>query len=322
MDQIIPKLKNSKHVLLTTHIKPDGDAIGSMIALGLSINALNKKTTLYNENHIPARYRFLPSVEQIGHQINQTNNYDTTVILDCSDLQRIGEKAISIVTKIPVIINIDHHSTNTYFGDIKLIDVSACATAEIVYRLIKKMNVPVNKAIATSIYTGILTDTGSFRFSNTNRAAFTICDKMVALGVAPDFVAQNVFGTYSLGRIKLLNLALDSIEVSPNGKLCMITITRKMFEETGAQPDDTNGFINYINNLEDVKVAVLIQEEIDVKSNNTGRLNVSLRSNGKVDVAKIAASYGGGGHLSASGFSVESKLFKIKHEILRLAEKI
>jgi phosphoesterase RecJ-like protein len=170
MDQIIRYLRNSDHILVATHTHPDGDAIGSLIAMGLCLDGLNKKTTLYNESPIPAVYRFLPATNRVVRDI-KNENYDLAVILDCGDLQRIG-KAVSAVRQIPVIVNIDHHVTNTGFGRFQLIDTSACATAEIIYRLIKQMNVPFDKAIANSIYTGILTDTGSFRFSNTNRAAF------------------------------------------------------------------------------------------------------------------------------------------------------
>ena len=190
MDQIIRHLKNSTHILIASHAKPDGDAIGSLIAIGLALDALNKKTTLYNESPIPAVYRFLPSVNRIVRHIDFAS-CDIAVMLDCGDLERIG-KAVPAVRQIPVIVNIDHHITNTRFGHFQLIDNTACATAEIVYRLIKQMGVHIDKAIATSIYTGILTDTGSFRFSNTNRAAFAICQEMVELGVNPYSIAQHV----------------------------------------------------------------------------------------------------------------------------------
>ncbi|MBN1930349.1 MAG: bifunctional oligoribonuclease/PAP phosphatase NrnA [Desulfobacterales bacterium] len=319
-DQIICHLKNSDHILITTHTNPDGDAIGSLIAMGLSLDKLNKKTTLYNESSIPAVYRFLPSVDRIVKNINPINTYDTAIILDCGDLQRIGTLS-SIVQQIPVIINIDHHITNTRFGDLHLIDTSSCAATEIVYRLIKKMAIPINKAIATSIYTGILTDTGSFRFSNTNKAAFKICDEMVAIGVDPYKVAQHVYGTYSLSRIKLLNLALDSLEISYNGKLSMMTLTQKMLDETGTHPEDIDGLINYAR-IEDVKVAVLIQENSNGKVAPEDRklFHVSLRSDGTVDVAAIAYFFGGGGHFSAAGFSIESTLSDLKHRIIQLSE--
>jgi len=322
MDQIIRYLKNSNHILIATHTNPDGDAIGSLIAMGLCLDVLNKKTTLYNESPIPAVYRFLPAVNRVVRNI-KNENYDLAVILDCGNLKRIG-MAVSAVRQIPITVNIDHHITNTRFGHLQLIDTSACATAEIVYRLIKQMDVTLDKAIATSIYTGILTDTGSFRFSNTNRAAFSICQEMVGLGVDPYNIAQHVYGAYSLGRIKLLNLALDSIEISDNGKLSIMTLTQDMFHETHTQAEDVDGLINYAKRIEDVKVAALIQENRNgkEKSKNFNRFDVSLRSDGTVDVASIAASFGGGGHFIAAGFSIETTLSDITSQMLKLAEKI
>ncbi|MDL1982420.1 MAG: DHH family phosphoesterase, partial [Deltaproteobacteria bacterium] len=191
MKKIINHLKNSNHIIIASHKNPDGDAIGSLIAMGLALEALNKNITLYNESSIPSVYRFLPSVERIVRQIKETNTYDTAIILDCADFQRIG-KISSVISKIPVIINIDHHITNTRFGNFNLIDTSACAAAEIIYNLLIEMALPIsNSAIATSIYTGILTDTGSFRFSNTNKSAFAICEKMVEAGVDPYNVARH-----------------------------------------------------------------------------------------------------------------------------------
>jgi len=322
MDQIIHYLKNSNHILIATHTNPDGDAIGSLIAMGLCLDVLNKKTTLYNESPIPAVYRFLPAANRVVRNI-KNENYDLAVILDCGNLKRIG-MAVSLVRQIPITVNIDHHVTNTRFGHLQLIDTSACATVEIIYRLIKKMGVPFDKAIATSIYTGILTDTGSFRFSNTTRAAFSICQEMVGLGVDPYNIAQHVYGTYSLGRIKLLNLALDSIKISDNGKLSIMTLTQDMFHETHTQAEDVDGLINYAKRIEDVKVAALIQENRNgkEKTNNFNRFDVSLRSDGTVDVASIAASFGGGGHFIAAGFSIETTLSDITSQMLKLAEKI
>jgi phosphoesterase RecJ-like protein len=250
-------------------------------------------------------------------------NFDTAVILDCSDLERIGE-AVSMVRRIPVIINIDHHVTNVGFGDLQLIDTSACATAEIVYRLIKQLSVSIDENIATAIYTGILTDTGSFRFSNTNKAAFAICEEMVALGVDPYKIARRVYGTYSLGRIKLLNLALDSIEISYNGRLSIMTLTQNMLNKTRTQPEDVDGLINYARSIEDVKVAALIQEHQNGyrTSETCGNYHVSLRSDGTIDVAEIASSFGGGGHSSAAGFNIESTLPDLKLKIFNLAERL
>jgi phosphoesterase RecJ-like protein len=319
MDTVIDRLTESQAIFLSTHINPDGDAIGSLIALGLGLQQHGKHIYLYNASPIPAVYRFLPGVQLVQQVLPESSAWDTAVVLDCGTLDRIGV-AVDFVLGLPQVINIDHHVTNTNFGQYRLVDSTACSSAEIVYRLLKKMAITIDAAIAMSIYTGILTDTGSFRFANTNSAAYTICSEMVQAGVDPYTVAQHVYGTYSLGRIKLLNMALDSIEISANGKLSLMTLTQDMFRETDTNPEDVDGMINYAKRIEDVKVAALIME------NENGavqkRYHVSLRSDGTVDVAEIAASFGGGGHFSAAGFGVESSLKALKKTINSIAEKL
>ena len=323
MDQILSCLTRSSSILIATHANPDGDAIGSLIALGLGLESVGKKTSLYVESPIPAVYRFLPSVERITKEIDVDGAFETAVVVDCGNLDRVGSASVQI-RKIPVMINIDHHITNTGFGHVQYIDPSACATAELVYRLLKKMRIGIDKAIATCLYTGILTDTGSFRFSNTNEAAFEICKEMAERGVLPHEIARRVYGTYSLGRIKLLNLALDSIEISCNGKLSMMTVTQEMLLQTGTQPEDADGLIHYARRIQDVRVAALIQEihNGDKGVSPNKQFHVSLRSDGTVDVAAIAASFGGGGHQSAAGFGIQAPLAVVKSEIANLADEL
>ena len=321
MKKILQRLTNSSRVLLASHANPDGDAIGALLATGLSLDKLGCEVVLYNESSIPAVYQFLPAVDRIQNHLTDPQRFDTAVILDCGELGRVGSAA-AIITDIPTLINIDHHTTNTRFGQYRLVDVEACATSEIVYRLIRAMEIEVDLAMATAIYTGILTDTGSFRFSNTNRAAFSICEAMVAVGVKPSIVAQHVYGTYSIGRIKLLNLALDSIEICCNGQLSIMTVTRAMLADTGTQPEDADGLINYARRIQDVKVAALIHELENSSDAASGRqcFHVSLRSDGSVDVSRIASNFGGGGHAAAAGFSVVSSLNELKQTIYSLCD--
>lgn len=319
MDTIIDRLNRSEALFLATHINPDGDAIGSMLALGLGLQQRGKRVFMYNASSIPAVYRFLPGVKQVRQTLPSFSDYDTAVILDCGDLERIGDAAAN-ENALPHIVNIDHHVTNTVFGQNQFVDATACSSAEIVYRLLKRMKVKIDKAIATSIYTGIFTDTGSFRFANTNSAAYAICSEMVQCGVDPYTVAQHVYGTYSLGRILLLNMALDSIEISANGKLSIMTVTKDMFTETDTNPEDVDGMINYAKRIEDVKVAALIMENANGTAHK--RFHVSLRSDGSVDVAEIAASFGGGGHFNAAGFGVETSIEDLKKSIEAIAEKL
>jgi bifunctional oligoribonuclease and PAP phosphatase NrnA len=320
--QIIDQLSNSRSILVVSHSNPDGDAIGALLATGLAIKALQKKVQMYNETAIPAVYRFLPSVKSITQQVEAVEKFDTVVVLDCGALERVGSIADQI-RNAPMIVNIDHHMTNTRFGHLQYVDPSACATSEIIYHIIKRLAVTFNCPMATAIYTGILTDTGSFRFSNTNQAAFAICAEMIACGANPYDVAQHVYGHYSLGRIKLLNLALDSLEISPNGKMSIMSLTQNMLKQTSTQAEDIDGIINYARRIEDVEVAALIHEmqsETTDRKNGRGIYHVSLRSDGSVNVAGIAAKFGGGGHANAAGFRVIATLDEIKSKMFALSE--
>jgi phosphoesterase RecJ-like protein len=326
MKPIIHALTKCEHALIASHIQPDGDALGSLIAMGLTVQSLGKQVTLYNESPIPAVYGFLPCLDRIKDEIGKTElePFDLGIVLDCGDLDRIGKMAKEM-GNIPQLINIDHHPTNFGFGDYNLIDETACATAEIIYRLIRSMNIQISRDIALCLYTGIITDTGSFRFANTNQAAFSICEEMVSLGVEPYEVASHVYGRYSLGRLKLLNLALNSIEISHNGKLSVMMLTKNMFDETDTHPEDVEGMINYAKRIRNVKVAVLIREYINGHRENNGNqhFHVSLRSDGTVNVAAIAARFGGGGHYNAAGFNVESENIEdLKKGIFSLAYQI
>lgn len=323
MEQVISQLRKSKRVLVTSHANPDGDAIASLLAMALALESLGKTTTLYNESPLPVVYRFLPAFDRIQHLMGTADQYDTAVVLDCGNLERVG-KVASVIRQIPVLINIDHHYTNDGFGHYHHVVPSACATAEIVYKLINAMGVSIDRNIASCIYTGILTDTGSFRFSNTNRSAFIICDEMMGRGVKPEIIAQHVYGTYSLGRIKLLNLALDSIEITPNGELALMVVTKDMMSQTGTFSCDADGLINYARSIETVKLAAMVQEVMKKKSELSPQkgFHVSLRSNGTVDVAAIAGLFGGGGHFSAAGFHLDLPLSEVKRRLFEIGDEL
>lgn len=319
---IINQLKKSERILIASHAHPDGDAVGSLISLGLGLEELKKKVWLYNESPIPAIYQFLPSLHLIHPTIGDIDGFDTAIILDCSDLHRIGDAA-EAVSRIPMMINIDHHMTNTRFGKIQYIDPSASSTAEIVYRLIKRMNIPVTTGMAYSIYTGIMADTGSFRFSNTTPEAFEISHQMVMFGADPHKVAHHVYETISLSRIRLLNMLYDSIELSPNGKMSIMTLTQNMLKTTGSKIEDVNGLINYAKQIENVKLAVLLFERQRSRDKKLGSdFHVSLRSEGAVNVAAIATAFGGGGHQNAAGFDIQSTLPELKKNIFYFSEKL
>ena len=313
-------LRNSRKVLVTSHLHPDGDALGSMLALAHALEKQGKEVFLYNESCIPKNFFFLPGIEKIQSKVPDYSVFDAACILDCSELSRTG-KCRKILKNIPEIINIDHHTTNTGFGTRTVIDTNACATAEIIYRIISDMDVEICIDTAYCIYTGIFTDTGSFRFSNTNKHSFSICTEMVEKGVSPHTVARHIYGRYSLGRIKLINLVLDSIELSENGKIALMILTKEMFEKTKTSEEDVSDLINYAEHLEDVKIAALIKESLN-SCGNLQYYHVSLRSDGTQDVSKIAFSYGGGGHESAAGFSSSLPFKQLKQEMMAIADHI
>ncbi len=323
MEQTIEQLIKSKHVLLASHINPDGDAIGSMLGLGLALEVMKKKVQLYNQSALPFVYQFLPSIHRIKRDPGDIAAYDTAIILDCSDLQRIGDYA-EAVNRIPTVINIDHHVTNNRFGNFQLIDAKASSTAEIVYRLIKGLGLPVTMAMAYSIYTGIMADTGSFRFSNTTQEAFRISHEMMLAGADPHTVAHHVYETISLNRIKLLTMLFDTIEVSEDGAFSVMTLTQNMLNAAGTEIADVNGLINYAKRIENVKVAALLYERKNgKKSGHDGsHYHVSLRSDGSVNVSNIAATFGGGGHISAAGFDVYITLPELKKQLFALSHRL
>lgn len=322
MDALLNAIESAARLLVTTHADPDGDAVGSLLAVALGLEQLGKQVACFIESPIPAVYQFLPAVGRIRRRL-PADPCDTAVVVDCGDGSRVGE-SWPAVSRIPVVLNVDHHISNTGFGTHRWIEPSACATAEMVFHLLRRLGVRIDRDIASCIYTGILTDTGSFRFSNTTAASFAIAREMVELGVEPYEVAGRVYGSYSLGRIKLLNLALNSIELSPNGKLSLMTVTRGMLEETQTQPEDADGLINYVRRIEDVQVAALIQEQVNGRrpASSSGRFHVSLRSDGSVDVAALAVAYGGGGHPTAAGFQIDATLPEIKSLLMDWAERM
>jgi phosphoesterase RecJ-like protein len=320
--EISNQLKLSNNILIASHIHPDGDAIGAVLALGGAMQALGKQVTLYNEHPVPPAYRFLPDSGKMVSTVKAINDFDVVVVLDCSKLDRIGS-LVAGLGDIPV-INIDHHLTNENFGRFRIVEHTASATAEIVYRLIKRMmGIPVTREIAYSIYTGIITDTASFSFSNTTAAAFTICGEMVSAGVDPAEVARRIYITYSSERIKFMRMVLDTFTLSENRKVSFMMATQEMIRKSGMQPEHVGRFVNYAKHIEDVKISALALEADHHRAGtpeNCTDFHVSLRSDGSIDVAEIAVSFGGGGHHRAAGFNINTTFQGIRETILGLAE--
>ncbi len=282
---------------ISTHVNPDGDAIGSELALYLFLEKLGKTVKIYNTDLVPKKYRFLPYWENIEDAKASTDFCpEVLVILDASSRERIGPFLSKRLIPTHVVVNIDHHITAEDFGDYNLIIPTASSTAEIIYNFIKFAQIPIDEASALCLYTGLMFDTGCFRYSNATPETHRIAADLIAIGAfAPDEVYCQVYEHVPLGKIHLLAQTLRTLELTPDGKIAWVLVTQSMLNKTQTTLDDVEGFVNQIQAIESVEVAICVCELPD------GNTKVSLRSEGRVDVAALAAEFDGGGHERASG---------------------
>lgn len=282
---------------ISTHVNPDGDAIGSELALYLFLKKLGKNVRIFNTDIVPKKYQFLPYLDTIEDaEASVGFTPDILVILDASSHIRIGPFLSKRLLPAHAIVNIDHHITAEEFGDYNIIVPNASSTCEIVYRLIKTAGIPIDEACALCLYTGIMFDTGCFRYSNATPMTHRIAADLSEIGVfAPDEVYRHVYEHVSLDKTRLLGQTLRSLKLTADGKIAWVLVTQDMFNETNTTFDDVEGFVNQIQAIENVVVAICVCELPD------GNSKISLRSEGSVDVAEIAAEFNGGGHERAAG---------------------
>ena len=314
INAIARELRDNKRFLLTTHVNPDGDAIGSLGALALVLEGLGKQVTAYCQDEIPGFLRFLPYSERIVREIPGPSRFDLAVVLDCGELDRIGSAA-GVLHQVERIIHIDHHASSDDFGQLNLVRPQCSSTAEILYEIFQAIPASLSLEAAENIYTAILTDTGSFRFANTTARALFIAAEMVALGVVPDKIASEVYDSMSPERLHLLALSLNTINLRANGRLASMLVSRRMLEETKTTVMDTDGFVNYPRGISTVEMAIFFREM------DSGKVNVSLRSRGRLNVAEFARNHQGGGHHNAAAFRAEGSLTEVVEKVLAAAEK-
>jgi len=236
------------------------------------------------------------------------------VVLDCGELDRIGNAAEAL-QQVEKIIHIDHHSSSDDFGQLNLVRPECSSTAEILYEIFQAIPASLSSEAAENIYTAILTDTGSFRFANTTARALDIAAEMVALGVTPDKIASEVYDSMSPERLQLLALSLNTLTLRANGRLATMQVSRRMLEETKTSVMDTDGFVNYPRGINTAEMAIFFREM------DSGKVNVSLRSRGGLNVAEFARNYEGGGHHNAAAFRAEGSLTEVVEEVLAAAEE-
>lgn len=297
----------SRHrFVLSSHARPDGDAIGSQLALALALDALGKDVTIVNRDPVPGPFRSFPGVDRVRVAERVDEVFDAAIVLECGALDRTGVDGL----QRSFLINIDHHAGNTAFGAVNWFDGSAAACAEMVFDLIQALGAPLTPAIATHVYVGILTDTGSFHFSSISARTFDICRQLVDAGVDPPRVARTVFDNNTLGRLKLFGAVLSSIQLAEEGRVAVLHIDRAMAQEAGGTYEDTEGLINLPLTVREIKASVFFKEI------GTAEYRVSLRSKGAIDVALVARQFGGGGHRNAAGCGVSGTLDECRGRVL------
>jgi phosphoesterase RecJ-like protein len=285
---------------LSTHINPDGDAIGSELSLYHFLTQLGKSVRIFNTDVVPTNYRFLPSWDSI-ESIHSVGTYrpEVLVVLDASTLERIGKTLSQTLLPMYRLVNIDHHATAEAFGDINFINPSVSSTSEIVYTLIKYHQSPISKACALCLYTGLMFDTGCFRYSNATAETHRIAAELIEIGeFAPDEVYRHVYEHIPVSKIRLLSEILRTLRVTDDSKIASVYATQAMFQKTGTTPEAVEGVVNQIQAIAGVEVALCVCELLD------GSTKVSLRSQGQVDVSELASEFEGGGHSRAAGCRV------------------
>lgn len=306
----IVRVINSHHrFLLTSHIHPDGDAIGSLLAMGFLLEHLGKEPILFTEDPVPAVYLSLPGVEKITHDLPALSTIEACFALDCGDSKRMGRLATQL-TKVKPFVVIDHHLNYRTFADISWVSPESSAVGEMIYHLVRATGTDISYEIAVNLYVAIFTDTGSFRYASTSPQAMRIAAEMIDIGVRPSRISQMIYEHYSLNRLRLLSEVLTTLKTYFEGRVGLIRVSRDMLMSTHTSLADTEDFVNYPRSIAGVQLAAFIKEiENDAVS-------VSLRSRGDINAAHLAEKFGGGGHSKAAGFKRSGDCETVEQELL------
>jgi len=309
-EEIAAVLERHRSFVVLSHMRPDGDAIGCQIALGLALRQMGKEVAVWNEDGLPDRFGFLPGAELVMPPPAEPRAFDVAVALDTAVFDRIGTPLQSIAGQ-PVWINIDHHVTNTRYGDFRLIDAAAPATGEILFEFLRRTGLPLVHGAADSLFVAISTDTGSFQYPSTTARTFEIGAQLVKAGVDVGDLSRRIYGSHPLRRLRLLRALLDTLEVECEGRLASVALSCASAAELGCLPDDTENQIDHVRGIEGVVAAAFFEELPE------GRVRISLRSKDpRVDVSALASRFGGGGHTLAAGARKRGTLDGVRREVL------
>ena len=314
ISDIVIKIKLFKKIAITFHTSPDGDSIGSALALLIGLRKLNKEVYIISKEVIPQTFQFLPCAKEITGEICEPEK-DTqcVIVLDCGDVKRINAN-FSLQNRKFELINIDHHLSNDLYGDLNFVDTSASAVAEIVYEVLRLLHVDLDSEISSCLYTSILTDTGSFRHSSTTAVTHAIAGELINTGIDFSGIHRIVFENKKFDRVKFCGEVISNMTSYIQGSVCIMYIPKKLIEKYNLKDSDISDVITFGSSIDTVEVTIVIKEAED-------GVKVSLRSKSLVDVRKIAEGFNGGGHIRAAGFFTEANFHDTKVNLLEILEK-
>ena len=295
LSQVVELIESKSNFAITTHIKPDGDGVGSSLGLCWLLTSLGKNAEVIVHGDVPPAYRTLPGAGDIRDVKTIDGKYDAVFVIECSDLDRPGIAGL----ENEFTVNIDHHATSEHFGTINWIDSTASAVGEMIYNLCKAIGGRITKEIAECVYMALVTDTGSFHFPNTSDRTLKVASELIKAGAKPAKIGEAVYNNYPWSRIELMRRVLETVKRDDSGRIAMLRQTLAMGEVAGAIDGDNNGFVNIPLAAKEV-VAVVYMREVE-----PNKYRASLRSKGDINVAKVAEQFGGGGHKNAAGLSIE-----------------
>jgi phosphoesterase RecJ-like protein len=310
LDNILDLIRANQRFLVVSHENPDCDALGSTIVMALVLREMGKDVVMYNKDGVPEHLRFLPEYSGVVDSLDRvTDDVEVVMLLDCADISRPGEEFRNLISKNDFTLAfVDHHASNGASSEYSLIDEEASSTGVILYRMIKRIGASITPEIAECLFSTIVGDTGSFRYSNTCSETFTIAADLVDCGADPEKISRFIYDNEPLRKVMLRTLAMNTLEVT--GKIAFLHVSSEMFQQTGTEKEHTEGLVSMARSIEGIEVAVFLRQDsaLDWK--------VSLRSKQYVDVARIAGRYGGGGHRRAAGCVISAPLDTVKRRLL------
>jgi bifunctional oligoribonuclease and PAP phosphatase NrnA len=308
--QIVVAVRARQRFVLSSHSRPDGDSIGSQLAMLYALREMGKEAIAVNADPASPPLMAFPGVRDIRIAASVDGDFDAAIIMECGDLKRTGVSGL----ERGFVINIDHHPGNTGYGQINWFDASAAACAEMVYDVVRALGVPLTPEIATHVYLAILTDTGSFHYSGISPRTFEICRECLEAGVDPVMVARNVYDSNNMGRLKLFGAVLGAMQIDQTGRIAIVYVDHEMARTAGGTYEDTEGLVNLPLTVKEIEAVVFFKQE------KGDQYRVSLRSKGEVDVNAIAKEYGGGGHKNASGCTISGPIEELQKTIVEKIE--